>query len=165
MALTLLPALNTPARAQDDNRYRLHVLPFLQLDSLYAFANRTHSGTTTNVLFASQPWMARSNSITGATVRLSTDHSFVHVTDPGCRRDARLRIRQLSAAASSGWKMDVQEDQTDHAAGDEIATVQASSTAPGNAVIFLDVTFLTGDLATLKGGDYRLTVVGTISEN
>ncbi|MCA9060830.1 MAG: hypothetical protein KDA85_20095, partial [Planctomycetaceae bacterium] len=134
-------------------------------DALRPAAQRNHSGTTANVLLANQAWMARSNSVTGATVRLSTDQCFHHTTDSAYARDAVLRVRRLTATSASQWRIDVSTDQTDHANGDETATVQLSSRAPGDAVIYLDVTFLTGDLATLKGGDYELTVVGTISEN
>ena len=71
----------------------------------------------------------------------------------------------MFATRRSGWAFDTASDQTDLSSGDEIATVQISSTGPGTAIIFLEVEFVTGDLATLKGGDYQLTVTGTISEN
>ena len=110
-------------------------------------------------------WFARTASGTGSTVTLSTDRAFENVGNASYKRDVRLRIPTMYVSPGSGWEFDTALDQTDYAAGDETATVQVSSDSAGVALILLHVTFLTGDVSTLAGGRYEVTVTGTISEN
>jgi hypothetical protein len=112
----------------------------------------THPMTAANVTFVDERWQARTSSGTGSTVRFTTDHAFRHLTDASYKRDAQLRLKRLTGSSNSGWKFDTVTDTTNYAIGDETATVQVSCTAPGVANIWMDVTFITGSLATLKGG-------------
>jgi hypothetical protein len=121
--------------------------------------------TAGNVNFNHQLWLARTSSATGSTVKFSSDHAFPNLSGSDYKRDVRLQIARIVGTASSGWQIDTDVDTTNYAAADETATVQLSSNRPGNKVIWLNVRFLTDNLATLKGGQYEMTVVGTISEN
>lgn len=151
--------------AQDSNRYRVTVPHYMRIDALQPAASATHPGTSADVTLANQIWFAASASPTGATVQLTTDHAFHNVQNDSYRRDARLRLTRLMATRQARWQFDTITDQTNYIAADEVATVQYSSRGPGIAFAWLDVTFLTGDMATLRGGDYQLTVIGTISQN
>jgi len=154
------------ARAQSgDNFYTLTVPPFMSLTPLRGPQFRNHPNTAANVQFNNSLWWAQTASATGSTVTFTTDHAFQHTTNPQYKRDARLRVPRMFVSPGSGWQFDTRVDQTDYEAGDEIAMVQVSSTGPGVALIFLQVTFITGDVNTLPGGLYDVTVTGTISQN
>lgn len=155
-----------PANAANDNAlYKVHISPFMQIQALGPDRVATHPMTAGNVNFNNQLWSARTSSATGSTVTLSSDHAFHNLADPNYKRDVRLQLTQMYVTTSSGWQFDTVVDTTNYAAADETATVQVSCRRPGNATIWLNVSFLTGNLATLKGGQYQMTVVGTISEN
>lgn len=148
-----------------DNFYTLSVPPFMSLTPLRGPQFRRHPNTSANVVFNNSLWWARTASSTGSTVTFATDTPFQHTTNPRYQRDARLRLPRMFVSPGAGWQFDTQVDQTDYAAGDDIAMVQVSSTGPGVALIFLEVTFITGDVNTLPGGLYDVTVTGTISQN
>lgn len=151
--------------ASHSQDYVIHVPPFMSLDALRGEQFMNHPQTGGDLTFTNSIWWARTSSATGSTVLFSTDHAFQNESDPAYRRDVRLRSPRMFVTPGAGWKYDRFVDQTDYAVGDEVASVQVSSSRSGSALIYLEVTFLTGDLATLKGGDYVVTVVGTISEN
>ena len=165
--LVLVAACATAATGmgQDSTSYSVTVPHYMRIDALQSAASANHPGTTADVTIANQVWFAASASPTGSTVQLTTDHAFHNVHNDSYRRDARLRLTRLMATLQARWQFDTISDQTNYAAADEVATVQYSSRGPGIAYAWLDVTFLTGDLATLRGGDYQLTVIGTISQN
>jgi hypothetical protein len=73
----------------------------------------------------------------------------------------------LSSDAGSGWTITTPVAQTNYLAGNaaERVSVSARSIAPGDATLGLRVTFLTGDLTTLRTGQYTMRVVGTIRAN
>lgn len=71
----------------------------------------------------------------------------------------------MFVSPGSGWAFETNADQTDYAIGDEVATVQVTSETAGVALIFMNVDFITGDVSTLAGGNYEVTVTGTISQN
>jgi hypothetical protein len=162
---TLLLGAAPNIYAQDSTQYKVRIAPVMQLDVLSPNLTATHPMTGSDVMFSGQLWSARTSSGTGATIRFTTDHAFRHVNSPSFKRDARLRLTRISGNSSARWRFDVADDRTNHASGDETATVQVSSTGPGNATITMNVQFLTGNLATLQGGEYQMTVTGTISEN
>ena len=163
-AILLLAAVQE-IYAQDSTRYQVRIAPSMQLDALSPDRTATHPMTGSDVMFSGQIWSARTTSGTGSTIRFTTDHAFWHVNSPGFKRDARLRLTRISGNSSARWRFDVADDRTDYANGDETAAVQVSCTGPGNAIITMNVQFLTGNLATLQGGQYQMTVTGTISEN
>ena len=165
MPVILLLSAVQELYAQDATRYQVRVAPAMQLDALSPNRTATHPMTGSDVMFSSQLWSARTTSGTGATIRFTTDHAFRHVNSSGFKRDARLRLTRISGNSSARWRFDVADDRTDYASGDETAAVQVSCTGPGNATITMNVQFLTGNLATLQGGQYQMTVTGTISEN
>jgi hypothetical protein len=163
--ILFLLAVAQQSHGQDNARYQMHVSPYMQIQALGSDRFATHPMTATNVNFNNQRWYARTSSGTGSTVTLSSDHAFHNLSDSNYKRDVRLQITQMAVTTGSGWQFDTVVDTTNYAAADETATVQVSSKRPGNAIIWLNVSFLTGNLATLKGGQYQMTVVGTISEN
>lgn len=165
LIITLLLAATPKICAQDSTRYKVRIAPSMTLDALSPDRTATHPMTGSDVMFSGQMWSARTTSGTGSTIRFTTDTAFRHVNSPGFKRDARLRLTRISGNSSARWRFDVADDRTDYASGDENASVQVSCTGPGSATITMNVLFLTGNLATLQGGQYRMTVTGTISEN
>lgn len=161
----LLTASEAHAQVADTANYTISINPYMELTALGADRVANHPLTPADIVFTNQTWFARTSSSTGSTIRWTTDHSFWNSADPSYRRDARLRLTRVVGSGVSGWQFDVIQDQTNTAAGDETATVQVSGRRAGNAVIWMDVTFFTGNLATLRGGNYEMTVVGTISAN
>jgi hypothetical protein len=125
----------------------------------------THDKSDANQAFAAQPWTASSNSGAGATINFSTNQAFTHVSDSSFKRDAKLDLAITSSDAPASWSVTTATDQTNHAGADEVATVQAASTAPGDVALNLTVTFLTSDFSTLLQGDYTTTVTATITAN
>ena len=162
VALTATTAVH--AQSQDSN-YTVRIPPFMSLTALRGPQFQNHPGTSADILMTNSLWFARTASGTGSTVTLSTDRAFENVGNASYKRDVRLRIPTMYVSPGSGWEFDTALDQTDYAAGDETATVQVSSDSAGVALILLHVTFLTGDVSTLAGGRYEVTVTGTISEN
>lgn len=165
MLSVVLTAAESHAQVGDASKYTISVNPYMELTALGADRITNHPMTPANIVFTNQTWFARTSSNSGSTVRWTTDHSFWNTADPSYRRDARLRLTRIIGSGVSGWQFDTILDQTNTAAGDESATVQVSCRRPGNAIIWMDVTFITGNLATLRGGNYEMTVVGTISAN
>lgn len=156
----------TDACAQSsDANYTVHIPPFMALDALRGPQYRMHPGTSSDILMTNSLWWARTASGTGSTVTFSTDDPFQNTGNSDYERDVRLRIPNMFVSPGSGWAFDTATDQTNYAAGDDVATVQVSSDTAGVALIVLHVTFITGDPATLAGGEYEVTVTGTISEN
>lgn len=153
------------AQSGGDNAYVLRVPPFMALTPLRGPQFRNHPLTPADIQFNNSLWWARTASATGSTVTFTTDTVFEHTTNPAYKRDVRLRLPRMFVSPGSGWQFDTQVDQTDYEAGDEIAMVQVSSTGPGVALIFMQVTFITGDVNTLPGGQYDVVVTGTISQN
>ena len=165
LVMTLLLATASEICAQDSTHYNVRVAPAMTLDALNPDRTATHPMTGSDVMFSGQMWSARTTSGTGSTIRFTTDTAFRHINSPSFKRDARLRLTRISGNSSARWRFDVADDRTDHASGDENASVQVSCSGPGSAVITMNVQFLTGNLATLQGGQYQMTVTGTISEN
>ena len=151
--------------AQDTADFSVNVPPFMTIAALRPDQVQTHPQTSADVQFANSLWLARTASSSGSTVTFATDHSFWNLDNNLYRRDVRLRLPRMIVTRRSGWAFGTFLDQSDHAVGDEVAEVQISSTGPGAALVFLEVTFLTDDPATLHEGDYQLTVIGTISQN
>lgn len=125
----------------------------------------THDGTDANNAFAVQTWSITQNPVNGATAVFSTNQVFTHATAPAFKRDVRLNLAVNASDAAAGWTVGTAADTTNFGTSDEVATVQASSTAPGDATLNLTVTFLTVDFSTLAQGDYSLTVTGTLTAN
>ena len=165
MPVILLLAAVQELYAQDATRYQVRIAPAMQLDALSPNRTTTHPKTGSDVMFSSQLWSARTTSGTGAIIRLTTDHAFRHFNSRGFKRDARLRLARVSGNSSARWRFDVADDRTEYTSGDETAAVQVSCISPGNATITMNVQFLKGNLATLQGGQYQMTVTGAISEN
>ena len=151
--------------AQDSTDYTVVVPAAMSLEALRGPAVAVHPLTTANVVLTDSRWRARSSSPTGSTVVFQTDHSFWNQEDPAFKRDAIIRLTQLQGPPQGGWTINVAQDQTNYAGGDEVATVSMSSTAAGMQMVRMEVEFITGDLPSLRTGDYLLTVIGTITQN
>ncbi len=165
-AVAILIASETGhAQSTDTARYTVSIVPYMELTALTADRTANHTLSGGNIVFTNNQWFARTSSSTGSTIRWTTDHSFWNMSDNSYRRDARLRLTRLVGSATSGWQLDTIQDQTNTAAGDETAAVQVSSRRPGNSITWMEVTFITGNVPTLRGGVYEMTVVGTISAN
>ena len=128
-------------------------------------ASLTHDESDNDQIFPNQQWQVRANSRFGATVVFSTNQAFTHTLDNTFVRDARLDLAISSATGPANWTLAVASDQTDYVNGNGIATVQAQSDRPGQAVFDLTVTFVTTDWDTLASGDYATVVTGTLSAN
>jgi hypothetical protein len=125
----------------------------------------THNTSNGNQVFPLQDWRARGNVRRGVTVSLATDHSFWNTDSPTTRRDAQLRLFVQRLTGPGRWRLNQPLDRTRTSAGDELAVVQASSNGAGEASLRLRVVFLGGNYAILPGGDYQMTVTGTITPN
>lgn len=153
------------AQTLDDQVFTVTVPSLL---SITAPANQTIDTTTdqtdgNKVFTPSGPtdhWSVTCNSSNGATVDLTALSPFINGTS---QRDARLDL----AIGSGGpnWGVSVATDVTDYGGGTNTATVQATSTAPGDGGLALTVTFVNTTYADLTEGDYVMTVRGTISAN
>lgn len=148
-----------------DNTFTITVPPAMTLTALRGPQFQNHPNTAANLTFTNSVWMARTASANGSTVTFTTDHAFQNVSAPSLKRDVQLRLPFMFVSPGSGWAFDTNVDQTNYAAGDEVAMVQVSSQTAGVALIFMNVTFITGDVSTLAGGSYEVTVTGTISQN
>ncbi|MCA9036423.1 MAG: hypothetical protein KDA91_14915 [Planctomycetaceae bacterium] len=161
----LLLTLSNRVYGQDSTNYQVRIPGQIVIRALDPAIVEAHPGTNDDVVMADQRWFALSTSRSGATVRFSTDHAFHNLSNAAYKRDARIQITRIQGTRSARWGFDAPIDQTNYAAGDEVATVQVSSRGPGLVYCWLDVTFLTDDFSTMAGGDYQLTVIGTIAEN
>lgn len=125
----------------------------------------THDGLAGDKSFSPALWTCVSNNAAGAVLTIETTTGMVHSTLPLIKRDVRLDLGLQSADAGSGWATTVATDVTDvdGLPADDVATVVAESTAPGNCVVALTLTFITGDLGTLVPGLYCTTVNTTIA--
>ncbi|MEZ6126538.1 MAG: hypothetical protein R3C49_25735 [Planctomycetaceae bacterium] len=167
----LLPAVSfalalfsAPAWGQSANQaFTIEVPQNLNLRPLAGPQTVTHPKTSADITFADNRWIAISNWRSGATVQFLTITPFRIVGKPQYARDVRLTLRPLMGLGS--WTRDVITSQTDYLAGDNTSQVQLHCNRAGLAIIGLDVTFLTGNPATLVGGNYEVTVIGTISAN
>ena len=124
-----------------------------------------HDATNNDQVFAAQNWQVQCNDNQGGTVMFSTNQAFRNTADGTYQRDARLDLSIASAAAFAQWAVTVASDQTNYAAADGVATVQARSNRRGDATFDLTVTFLTVQYDTLAEGAYQLTVTGTLTGN
>jgi hypothetical protein len=160
-----LMVASAQAQVSDTQGFTVRVPNRLTITPPAPAVSITHDETANDQTFAAQQWAVKANSRDGATVVFSTDQAFTHTADASFKRDAKLDLAIASSSGPASWTLAVASDQTDHAASDEIATVQAGSTAPGKADFDLTVTFITGDLDTLAEGDYSLTITGTLTAN
>jgi hypothetical protein len=164
LAVIFLAACASVASGQsEDTTYTVTVPVNMSLRPLQGPRSSDHPNTSGNITFTNSSWLAYTASTTGSTVVFKAETPFKVVSNPTLQRDVRLLVKQ--PFGSGGWVRTVTTSQTDYAAGDLNAEVAVSSSGPGFAFIFVNVTFLTGDLNTLTGGDYELTLVGTITSN
>lgn len=166
-ALGVLLAVGAPLQADltGDTLLCMTVGDLLSVIPPAAPAALTHDGTSLDAAFAPLTWTCLSNSLSGSTVTYETDQAMTNQVLPSIKRDIKLDLALDSADSGSGWAVTVASDQTDWEAStpDEIATVSAESSAPGNCQLSLTVTFLTGNLGTLAPGLYCSTVTATIA--
>lgn len=162
---SFLLASSAQAQVSDTQGFTVNVPSRLTITAPSASVSELHDGTTADHAFTTQQWAVKANARNGATVVFSTDQAFTHEEHSDIKRDAKLDLSIASASGPANWTLAVASDQTDHAASDEVATVQAGSTRPGQADFDLTVTFVTDDLETLAEGDYDLTITGTLTAN
>lgn len=161
--LFLATCVSTASGQSVDNTYTVDVPVSMSLRPLQGSRSTSHPNTNGNITFRNSSWLAYTASTTGSTVVFKTETPFQVASAPSEQRDVRLVVRQ--PFGSGGWSRTVRRSQTDYVGGDLDAQVSVSSSGPGFAFIFVNVTFLTGDINTLTGGDYQLTLVGTITAN
>ena len=165
ICLILLPLVQCNAQDSGSRRFEVRVRSQLALDILRGPQQQDHPGTSDDIIFDNSLWLAQCTAPPGCTVTFETDHAFRHTIHAEQKRDAALSISQVFASFNSGWTIDEISDQTDYQSGDEQASVQLSSQSTGLAFVLLRIRFITGNPRTLAGGRYRMTVVGTITEN
>lgn len=163
--LILLPLAQSSGQDFGSQRYEVRVRSQLGLDILRGPQEQDHSGTSDDIVFEDSVWLARCTTPRGCTVTFETDHAFQHTVHPQHKRDAAIEFQQVFGTFFSGWTIDKASDQTDYQSGYENANIQISCQRFGLAYALLRIRFITGDPQTLAGGRYRMTVIGTITEN
>lgn len=155
------------AQATDTEGFTVTVDAVLTVTAPSASVSITHDQSDLNQAFGAQQWTVQQNATAGASISFSTDQAFTHTTATTFKRDAKLDLALASSDSGSGWAVSTATDQTDYGAAtpDGVATVQAASTAPGDAAFDLTVTFVTSDFSTLAAGNYTTTVTGTLTSN
>jgi hypothetical protein len=128
-------------------------------------ASITHNETDANQVFPPQEWVVRGNSSAGLAVSFETQSAFTHTVDPNFKRNAIITLAVGSSTGPASWTVTKSTDQTDYAASDEVASVQASSNGVGRATLNVGLSFITDSFGTFASGDYETTVVGTVSAN
>ena len=165
--LVALTASNASAQVNDTETFTVTVDPVLTITSPAASVSIAHSEADTDQAFAAQSWTVAQNASAGASVSFTTSQAFTHATATTFKRDAKLDLAIATSDSGSGWTVPVASDQTDYANAtpDEIATVSATATAPGDAEFNLAVTFIETNFSELASGDYSTTVTGTLTSN
>lgn len=153
------------SQLSDSTDLTVTVSPAMEIRALSGPRAEVHPLNNNDIVFNNNIWRARSSSATGSTVTLKTNHSFHNAINSNYRRDARLECTAIRGSLGSGWNFATSSDQTDYRAGDEEALLEFTSSRPGLALFFLRITFITEDYRQLHGGDYEMTVIGTITAN
>ena len=158
-------AQSASAQISADVQYCLSVAEALSIIGPVAPLSIVHDGSANDQPFSPSSWTCINNDADGAIATFTTLQAMTHQVVPTVKRDVRLTLSVTSQDAGANWLTTVPTDQTDYAnvIPDEIATVQAESTGPGDCVLELNVEFLTGDLATLIPGIYCTTITATIT--
>ncbi len=124
-----------------------------------------HDMTAGDQTFSSAIWQAENgSSIIGATLALACG-PFVHETLSDRRVDAQLTLSVQSQTAGAGWIPIVSTATTNIGLGSLTAVVVAASVLSGNAAIQVQAALKGTDPDTLVAGEYRATVIGTITAN
>lgn len=163
--LGLLPLAQCNAQDAGSQRFEVRVRSQIALDILRGPQQQDHPGTSDDIVFDNSVWLAQCTARRGCTVTFETDGPFQHTVHSEQKRDAAIEFRRVFASFGSGFNIDTAADQTDYQAGDNRASIQASSRRTGLAFLLMRIRFITGDPQTLAGGRYRMTVIGTITEN
>lgn len=163
LSVLALTVSDASAQTTGTQTYTLTVDPVLTITAPAA-ATLTHNATDANQVFTAQQWSVSQNNGTGANVTFSTNQAFTNGT---VKRNAKLDLAIASSEAGAAWALTTATDQTAYAATtpDEVATVAANATGPGNATFGLTVTFIDTDYSLLKSGSYSTTITGTIAAN
>ncbi len=146
-------------------RFLVSIPPRVTIEAPPAGATADLPPHETQVQVSQQVWDISANSHSGATVQFATEQSFHNLDDDSIRRDAQLNVSIVSQSQPGAWTVTQPQGVTAHQIGEESATVQVRSARSGSAEIGLMVTFLQGDALSTPGGDYVMTVVGTITAN
>ena len=165
MLIAALTVSDASAQVSDTQNFTVTVDPELTITAPVA-VSITHDTTDANQVFAAQSWTVTQNASAGAAVTFSTNQAFTNAT-ANMKRNAKLDLAIATSDSAAGWTVSVASNQTDYANAtpDEIATVSAASTAPGDAAFNLTVTFVDTDFSVLASGNYVTTVTGTITAN
>jgi hypothetical protein len=163
--LSTIPTAHAQERATQ--AFTVRIPPKLGVTPPAPTATLSHDGTGQDQAFAAQRWTVSANSRSGASVTFSTDQAFTNTTNAAAKRDAQIELTVSSPAILAGWAAVVASDRTYYrdAAGDERATVRATSNGPGQASFEIVVTVLDDPNEPLEAGEYALTVVGTLTAN
>jgi hypothetical protein len=124
-----------------------------------------HDQTDAIQNFPAQRWRVMGNSMRGVTVAFSTVSPFVHTINPDYQRDVQLGLVVMNSVGPSQWVLTQASDATNYSRGDPIAVVSARSNGSASATFELFVSFVTGTYGSVPSGEYRTTVVGTITAN
>lgn len=165
ICMILMPLAHCKAQDAGSQRYEVRVRSQVALDILRGPQQQDHPGTSDDIVFDNSVWLAQCTARRGCTVTFETDGPFQHTVHANQKRDAAIEFRRVFASFGGGWTIDRAADQTDYQAGDDQASIQVSSRRTGLAFLLMRIRFITGDARTLAGGRYRMTVIGTITEN
>ncbi len=166
LALILGGVAATPAPAQirSYQNYTLRVPSNLSITAPVDVV-MMHDQTDAIQNFPAQRWRVMGNSMRGVAVAFSTVSPFVHTNNPDYQRDVQLGLAVVNSSGPSQWVLTQASDATNYSRGDPIAAVSARSNGSAAATFELFVSFVTGTYGSVPSGEYRTTVVGTITAN
>ena len=126
-------------------------------------AEITHDQSDADQSFPAQQWVVKGNVNGGVNVTFVALTPFIHTVDDTFKRDARLSLAVASSVGPASWTVTEPTDETNYIAGEDTASVAATSNGVGRANFDLSVQFITDDFGTFAAGNYESTVVGTVS--
>ena len=108
-----------------------------------------------------QRWNLTSTSAAGMVAEFSVEKSLTHRILSNAKSDIGLQVRVAETVGGGRWSTSFGTDFTDHAQGDEHASVTVLSTAGGAAAVDLEMEI--ADCTDLPAGDYGTTVYCTVA--
>lgn len=108
-------------------------------------------------------WDLQNRFPNGCVVEWEAD-VFRHGKKASSKADCHLSIQVTrSSPRSADWRVTAEHDATSLKGGKETARVSVASSSEGNGRVEMIVRFVQDDVFQLAAGDYRTTIVGTIS--
>jgi hypothetical protein len=166
VTIALVPAMSHGQEMQESKQqFRVSIPSRMIVSAPTKMLTTSKIGSDGNQVFAGQRYTVSANSIRGANVSFSADRAFTNTVDPLLKRDVRLDLAIASSDGPASWALQILRDQTNYAAGDEVATVKAASQRPGNAAFELTITVIMDSDSHLAEGDYEMNIAVSLTAN